>query len=294
MKRRQFIALIGCAAAAWPLSARAQQPAMPVIGFLSSRSPDESGAHVTAFRLGMKEVGDYVEGENVHIAFRWAEGQNNRLPALAADLVERRVGVIVAAGGGPSINAAKAATPTIPIGFTFSGDPVKAGFVASLNKPGANITGVSWFGSNLAAKKLELLLQLVPDATIVALLLNPNNAEVALQPLDFEQAARKLGRQFHILNAGSETEIDRSFAALVEQRVGALVQGSDPFFFSRRQQIVALAAHHAISLTQTARIVPLTRPQTVTFCATTLPSTCAPSLIRRSEARTSPSIRPKI
>src|SRR5215471_8802466 len=177
---------------------------MPVIGFLSSRSPDESGAHVTAFRLGMKEVGDYVEGENVHIAFRWAEGQNNRLPALAADLVERRVGVIVAAGGGPSINAAKAATPTIPIVFTFSGDPVKAGFVASLNKPGANITGVSWFGSNLAAKKLELLLQLVPDATIVALLLNPNNAEVALQPLDFEQAARKLDRQFHILNAGSE------------------------------------------------------------------------------------------
>ena len=219
---------------------------MPVIGFLSSRSPDESGAHVTAFRLGMKEVGDYVEGENVHIAFRWAEGQNNRLSALAADLVERRVGVIVAAGGGPSINAAKAATPTIPIVFTFSGDPVKAGFVASLNKPGANITGVSWFGSNLAAKKLELLLQLVPDAAVVALLLNPNNAEVALQPLDFEQAARKLGRQFHILNAGSETEIDRSFAALVEQRVGALVQGSDPFFFSRRQQIVALAAQHAI------------------------------------------------
>ena len=245
MKRREFITLLG-GAATWPLAARAQQAAMPVIGFLSSRSPGESAAHVTAFRLGMKEAGDYVEGENVHIAFRWAEGQNNRLSALAADLVERRVGVIVAAGGGPSINAAKAATPTIPIVFTFSGDPVKAGFVASLNKPGANITGVSWFGSNLAAKKLELLLQLVPDAAVVALLLNPNNAEVALQPLDFEQAARKLGRQFHILNAGSETEIDRSFAALVEQRVGALVQGSDPFFFSRRQQIVALAAQHAI------------------------------------------------
>src|SRR5215831_271686 len=219
---------------------------MPVIGFLSSRSPDESAAHVTAFRLGMKEAGDYVEGENVHIAFRWAEGQNNRLSALAADLVERRVGVIVAAGGGPSINAAKAATPTIPIVFTFSGDPVKAGFVASLNKPGANITGVSWFGSNLAAKKLELLLQLVPDAAVVALLLNPNNAQVALQPLDFEQAARKLGRQFHIVNAGSEVEIDSAFAAHVERRVGALVEGSDPFLFSRRRQIIALAARHAI------------------------------------------------
>jgi putative ABC transport system substrate-binding protein len=140
--RRQLIAALIGGAATWPLAARAQQPAMPVIGFLSSRSPGESAAHVTAFRLGMKEAGGYVEGGNMHIAFRWAEGQNNRLSALAADLVGRRVGVIVAAGGGPSIKAAQAATPMIPIVFTFSGDPVKAGFVASLNKPGANTTGV--------------------------------------------------------------------------------------------------------------------------------------------------------
>src|SRR5215510_656293 len=245
MKRREFITLLGGAVTAWPLPARAQQPAMPVIGFLSSRSPGESAPHERAFRLGLKDSG-YVESENVHIAFRWAEGENERLPALAADLVARRVTVILAVGGGPSVVAAKAATATIPIVFTFGGDPVKAGIVGSFNEPSGNITGVSWFGSDLAAKKLELLLQLVPDAAVVALLLNPNNAEVALQPLDFEQAARKLGRQFHILNAGSETEIDRSFAALVEQRVGALVQGSDPFFFSRRQQIVALAAHHAL------------------------------------------------
>jgi putative tryptophan/tyrosine transport system substrate-binding protein len=246
MKRREFITLLGGAAAAWPLAARAQQPAMPVIGFLSSRSPGESAVHETAFRLGLKEAGGYVEGENLHIAFRWADGQNDRLPALAADLVERRVVVIAAVGGGPSIMAAKSATATIPIVFTFGGDPVKAGFVASLNEPGANITGVSWFGSNLAAKKLELLLQLVPDAAVVALLLNPNNPEVALQPLEFEQAARKLGRQFHILNAGSEAEIDSSFARLVERRVGALVEGSDPFLFSRRQKIIALAARYAI------------------------------------------------
>jgi putative ABC transport system substrate-binding protein len=245
MRRRDFITLLG-GAATWPLAARAQQAALPVIGFLSSRSRSESAAHEMAFRMGLKEAGGYVDGENVHIEFRWAEGQYNRLPALAADLVKRRVDVIIAAGGGPSISAAKAATATIPIVFTFHGDPVKAGFVASLNKPGANITGVSWFGSNLAAKNLELLLQLVPDAALVALLFNPNNPEIASQPLEFEQAARKLGRQFDIFNASNEAEIDSSFAALVEQRVGALVEGSDPFLFSRRQQIVALASRHAI------------------------------------------------
>ena len=246
MRRRDFIKVIVGAAATWPLPARTQQATLPTIGFLSSRSRDESAAHEKAFLLGLKETGGYVDGENVHIAFRWAEGQNNRLPALAADLVERRVGVIVAAGGGPSINAAKAATTTIPIVFTFGGDPVKAGFVASFNEPGANVTGVSWFGSNLAAKNLELLLQVVPDAAVVALLLNPNNPEIALQPLEFEQAARKLNRQFDILNASSESQIASSFGALVERHASALVVGSDPFLFSRRQQIVALAARYAI------------------------------------------------
>jgi putative ABC transport system substrate-binding protein len=246
IRRRQFITLLGGAAAAWPLPARAQQPAMPVIGFLSSRSPGESATSEAAFRGGLKESG-YAEGENAHIAFRWAEGQNRRLAALAADLVAIRVAVIAAVGGGPSIMAAKAATATIPIVFTFGGDAVKAGFVASFDRPGGNITGVSWFSAALAGKRLELLLQLVSDASIVALLLNPNNPEEAApQPPDFEQAARHLGRQFHILNAGSETEIDTAFRALVERRVGALVVGSDPYFLNRRQQLIALAARHAI------------------------------------------------
>ena len=260
MKRREFISLLG-GAAAWPLAARAQQAAMPVIGFLSSRSPGESATSEAAFRVGLKESG-YAEGENAHIAFRWAEGQYHRLPVLAPDLVAIRVAVIAAVGGGPSIMAAKAATATIPIVFTFGGDPVKAGFVASFERPGSNVTGVSWFSAALAAKRLELLLQLVPDASIVALLLNPNNTEEAAPQLpDFEQAARHLGRQFHILNAASETEIDAAFRALVERRVGALVVGADPFLLSRRQQLVALAARHAIPTTySTPRICLGRRP----------------------------------
>jgi putative tryptophan/tyrosine transport system substrate-binding protein len=245
IRRRELVFTLGGAAAAWPLAARAQQPVMPVVGFLSSRSPGESATSEAAFRAGLKESG-YAEGENAHIAFRWAEGQYRRLAVLAADLVAIRVAVIAAVGGGPSIMAAKAATATIPIVFTFGGDPVKAGFVASFDRPGGNITGVSWFSAALAGKRLELLLQLVSDASIVALLLNPNSEEAAPQSPDFEQAARHLGRQFHILNAGSEAEIDAAFRALVERRVGALVVSSDPFFLTRRQQLVALAARHAI------------------------------------------------
>jgi putative ABC transport system substrate-binding protein len=245
IRRRELVFTLGGAAAAWPLAARAQQPVMPVVGFLSSRSPGESATSEAAFRAGLKESG-YAEGENAHIAFRWAEGQYRRLAVLAADLVAIRVAVIAAVGGGPSIMAAKAATATIPIVFTFGGDPVKAGFVASFDRPGGNITGVSWFSAALAGKRLELLLQLVSDASIVALLLNPNSEEAAPQSPDFEQAARHLGRQFHILNAGSETEIDAAFRALVERRVGALVVSSDPFFLNRRQQLIALAARHAI------------------------------------------------
>ena len=233
--------------------ARAQSVATPLIGFLSSRSPAESAANEAAFRLGLKESG-YAEGENVHIASRWAEGQYHRLSALAIDLIASRVAVIAAVGGGPSIMAAKAATATIPIVFTFGGDPVEAGFVAGFDRPGGNITGVSWFSSALAAKRLELLIQLVPDASIVALLLNPNSPEEAAPQLrDFEQAVRQLGRQFHILNASNEAEIDAAFRMLVERRVSALVVTADPFLLSRRQQLVALAARHAIPAIYTSR-----------------------------------------
>jgi ABC-type uncharacterized transport system substrate-binding protein len=245
MTRREFITLLGGVAVTWPLTARAQQVAMPVIGFLHSQSPGSSFLSETAFRQGLKEAG-YVEGENVHIAFRWAEGQNNRLPRLAADLVARRVTLIVAAGGGPSVMAAKVATTTIPIVFVFGGDPVKADMVTSFNRPGGNMTGVSFFSTGVGAKRLELLSQLAPNIPTVALLLNPNNPEATPQPSDFEEAARRLGRQFHVLNAGNEAEIDTAFAALVERRVGALVVGGDPFFASRRGQLTALAARHAI------------------------------------------------
>ena len=245
MKRREFITLLGGTAAAWPLAARAQQPAMPVVGFLHSGSPGSFAPHVAAFGRGLGEAG-YVEGQNTHIAFRWADGRNDRVPELAADLVDRRVTVIVAAGGGPSVLAAKAATATIPIVFTFGGDPVKAGLVDSFNRPGGNITGVSWFSIDLGPKRLGLLLELLPNTTIIALLVNPNNVEVGSQPGDVLQAARKLNRQLYVLNASTEKEIDTAFATLVQQRAEALVVGGDPFFNSRREQFVALAARHAL------------------------------------------------
>ena len=245
MRRRKFITLAGGAVTAWPLAARAQQPAIPVIGFLHSGSPGPFTSYVAAFRRGLGEAG-YIEGRNAHIAFRWADGRNDRVPGLAADLVDRRVTVIVAAGGGPSVLAAKAATATIPIVFTFGGDPVKAGLVDSFNRPGGNITGVSWFSIDLGPKRLGLLLELLPNTTIIALLVNPNNVEVGSQPGDVLQAARKLNRQLYVLNASTEKEIDTAFATLVQQRAEALVVGGDPFFNSRREQFVALAARHAL------------------------------------------------
>jgi len=244
MRRREFIGLVG-GAVAWPLAARAQQAAMPVIGFLSSRSPGEAASAEAAFRKGLNEAG-YVEGRNVHIAFRWAEGQNNRLPALAADLVTRRPAVIVATGGGPSVLAAKAVTTTIPIVFTFGGDPVKAGLVASFKQPGANVTGVNWFSADLGPKRLGLLLELVPKAAVIALLVNPMNPEATSQPADVQEAARTLGRQIYIVSASTAKEIDISFATLVQQRVEALIVGGDPFFVNRREQLIALAGHHAV------------------------------------------------
>jgi putative ABC transport system substrate-binding protein len=244
MKRREFITLIGSAAAAWPLAVHAQQP-MPVIGFLTSLGRNDRPNLAVAFRRGLAEAG-YVESRNVAVEYRFAENQQDRLPALAADLIARKVAVIAATGGGNSILAAKAATTTIPIVFTFSGDPVGAGFVASLNRPGGNVTGVSFFGTMLSGKGLGLLQELVPNAALVALLVNPQFPESAGTISDTQEAARTLGRQLLVLNASAPSEINTAFATLRQRRAGALLVGGDPFFTSRRQQIVALATRDTI------------------------------------------------
>jgi putative tryptophan/tyrosine transport system substrate-binding protein len=241
MIRREFIALAGGAAVAWPLAARAQQP-MPVIGYLGSGPPEPD--RVTAFRQGLNETG-YVEGQNVAIEYLWAQGQYDRLPALVADLVRRQVTVIVAAGV-PTALAAKAATATIPIVFTLGVDPVQAGLVASLNRPGGNITGVVLL-AEVAAKRLDLLHELVPTSPVVALLINPTNpANAEVQTRSLQDAARSLGPQLHVLRASTVSEIDAAFGTLVELRAGALVVAGDPFLTNRRAQIVALAARYAV------------------------------------------------
>ena len=246
MRRREFITLIGNAAAAWPFAAHAQQPVMPVIGFLSFRSANESATSVAAFREGLSEIG-YIEGRSVHIAFRWAEGKYDRLPALASDLIDNlHVTVIAATGGGPSALATKAATKTIPIVFTYGADPVKAGIVVSLNRPEENITGITWFGADLAGKRVALLHDLVPTATTIALLLNPRDPEGSAEPPDAQDAARRLNLKLVVLNASTEREIDTALATMAQQQVGGLVVASDPFLFSRREQIVDLAARHAL------------------------------------------------
>jgi putative tryptophan/tyrosine transport system substrate-binding protein len=246
MRRRDFISVIGGAAATWSLAARAQQPAMPVIGFLSFRSANESATAVAAFREGLSEIG-YADGRNVNIAFRWADGHKDRVPVLAADLVDNlRVAVIAAVGGGPSPLAAKAATKTIPIVFTYGADPVRDRIVASLNQPEGNITGIAWFGSDLAGKRVALLHDLVPTAATMALLVNPSDPEGQSEPTDAHDAARRLNLKLVVLNASTEREIDTAFATIAEQQAGGVVVASDPFFVSRREQIVDLAARRAI------------------------------------------------
>jgi putative ABC transport system substrate-binding protein len=244
MRRREFITMLGGAAAAgWPLEGRAEQPTMPVIGFLSSRSANDSALQVAAFRQALSEV-SYVEGENVAIDYRWADGQYDRLPGLAADLVGRQVAVIFASG--PAAHAAKAATTAIPIVFVSGEDPVKFGLVGSLNRPGGNITGVSTFNAVLGSKRFELLHEIVPNAAVMALLVNPHFPSAGSETRETEAAARAVARKLIILDASTESEIDAAFETLVQQRIGALVVTGDPFFVSRRDKIVALTAQYAL------------------------------------------------
>jgi ABC-type uncharacterized transport system substrate-binding protein len=246
MKRRAFITLLGGTAAAWPLAARAQQPAIPVIGFLSSASRDFDKVYRLApFQQGLSETG-YTEGRNVVIEYRGAEHQLDRLPALAADLAHRQVSVIAAGGSPVSALAAKAATTTIPIVFTNAADPVGIGLVASLNRPGGNITGVTQLGAELGAKRLGLLRELVPSATSVAVLVNPARPGVDAQVAQAQDAARALGLQVHILKASSERDFDAIFLTLVQLRAGALVISADALFNDQRDQIVALARRHSV------------------------------------------------
>ena len=244
MRRRDFITLLG-AAAAWPLGAHAQQAAMPVIGFLSGRSPSEAAYALAAFHQGLSE-GGYIEGQNVAIEYRWAEGQYDRLPSLVADLVRRPVNVIAATGAIGSALAAKAATATIPIVFNSSDDPVKLGLVASLNRPGGNATGINFFVSQMEGKRLGLLHELVPTAALMGVLLNPTNAPFEFQLKDVQEAARSISQQIHVLHASSERDIHAAFRSFDQMRVQALLIGSDPFFNGRREQLVTLAAHYAI------------------------------------------------
>jgi putative ABC transport system substrate-binding protein len=245
VKRRNFVRLLG-AAAAWPLVARAQQSTLPVIGFLGATSPESYATFVDGFQRGLKEAG-FVDGENVSIVYHWAEGRYDRLPGLAADLVSRRVSVMVATGGLPSSLAAKQATDTIPIVFTLGSDPVKFGVVSSLNRPNGNVTGVTLFAYLLDAKRVELMHELVPGAAVVTLLVNPNSpAQAKMQYAEVEAAARKFGQQFAILRAGTEDEIDSAIATVAQTRSSVLLVSADPLFLSRREQLVALVTRHGI------------------------------------------------
>jgi putative ABC transport system substrate-binding protein len=244
MKRRDFITLLGGAAAAWPLAAHAQQPALPVIGFLGSRSADDSTHLVAAFRQGLKEV-SFVDGQNVAIEFRWAQGQYGRMPALATELVRREVAVIFASAA-PGVRAAKSATTTIPIVFATGGDPVADGFVASLSRPGGNITGVYLLNVPLEAKRVELLHEVMPNVATIAYLVNPGFSQTEDELSTVQTAAHAVGLQISVMKAGSDADIDTAFAKLAEQRIGAVLVAADPFFNGRAERFVALAARYAV------------------------------------------------
>jgi putative ABC transport system substrate-binding protein len=244
MRRRDFISLAGGAAAVWPVAAGAQQLAMPIIGYLDSSSADEYAPFLAAFRSGLTEAG-FIEGRNVAIEYRWADARYDRLPALAAELVRIPVAVLVATGITAAV-ATKAATATIPIVFNTGGDPIRFGLVASLNRPGRNVTGVASLGKELVAKRFELLREMVPKADAIAFLVNPNNAVAELDTSDAQAAAATLGQKLIVLKASSKDDIDTAFSAIVEQRGGGLLQQVDPFLQSRRGQLVALAARYAL------------------------------------------------
>jgi putative tryptophan/tyrosine transport system substrate-binding protein len=245
MRRRTFIAVLGGAAAGWPLAAWAQQAAMPVIGFLNSASPDAFAVFVNAFREGLKQAG-FVEGQNVRIEYRWALGKYDQLSALAADLAGRQVSVIAATGGDISAQAAKAATTTIPIVFSISGDPLKTGLVVSLNRPGGNLTGWTNFGSQITPKRLQLLHELLPTADHVAFLVNSNYPVTTSELEDMKAAASDMALKVSTFNASSENDLDAAFAAMVNAQTKALIVQNEPYFNNRRDQIVGLAARYAI------------------------------------------------
>jgi putative tryptophan/tyrosine transport system substrate-binding protein len=245
MRRRDFISLLGGAAAVWPLAARAQQPAMPTIGYLSARSPDDTTHLVAAFRRGLSGTG-FTEGRNVTVEYSWALGQYDRLPSMAAALVRRRVSVLATSGGDSAVLAAKAATTTIPIVSTFSGDPVEGGLVASLNRPGGNVTGVTLLTAMLEPKRLGLLRDAFPQATAIGVLLNPNFPPAESQLRGIQSAARIMNLSVHVLRASTDREIDQAFETIVAEHVQALAVAADPFFDTRREKLVALAARHSV------------------------------------------------